>query len=278
MAGGFFGWLDAIQLWWSSIFTGNRKKLLEDPEVAGEILRRAIDAQIADFSKHKDAVAELMAIVIGDKKTLERLGSDMRELVEESEGAIAAAKERARVLQKAGKTTEEIEADSQYMEALAAYEDNSSTMEEKQKRIDELKARIMANEGKVTDHKIMLQKAQREIQNLKVKAAETKAAMYANQALITVNDRLAQMSERGTDKDAQEVFETADRLAAKAEITGELAGNDSTVARERFKAAGQRSRAKAKFADLVGIAGEKDKAAAGTVLPETGEKATRLPE
>jgi len=111
MAGGLFGWLDAIGLWWSSIFTGNRKKLLEDPEVAGEILRRAIDAQVADFGKHKDAVAELMAIVIGDKKTLERLQAEMRELEEESEGAVAAAKERAAALQRAGKTAAEIEAD-----------------------------------------------------------------------------------------------------------------------------------------------------------------------
>ncbi len=277
MAGGLFGWLDAIGLWWSSIFTGNRKKLLEDPEVAGEILRRAIDAQVADFGKHKDAVAELMAIVIGDKKTLERLQAEMRELEEESEGAVAAAKERAAALQRAGKTAAEIEADPQYMEALAAFEDNSSTTEEKRKRLDELSARIAANEAKVSDHKIMLQRAQREIQNLKVKADETKAAMYANQALITVNDRLAQMSERGTDKDAQEVFETADRLAAKAQISGELAGNDSTVARERFKAAGQRSRAKSKFADLVGIAGDKDKAAAGAVSAE-GATEKRLPE
>lgn len=278
MAGGPFGWLSILWIKFSSIFSGSTRQIMEDPEVFAETLRRAIDAQVADFHKHKDAVAELMAIVIGDKKTLERLEAEMRELEEESEGAIAAAKERAAALQRAGKTTAEIEGDQQYMEALAAYEDNSSTMEEKQKRIDELKARIEANDAKVADHKIMLQKAQREIEKLKAKAAETKAAMYANKALITVNERLSQMSERGTDKDAQEAFEAADRLAAKAQITGELAGNDSTVARERFKAAGQRSRAKAKFADLVGIAGDKDKAAAGAVSAEPGEKTARLPE
>ncbi len=238
-------------------------------------MRVAIEKQVAEFQQHQNAVADLLAIVIGKKKDLARLMKEKGELEEECEGAVAVAKEIAAKMQAAGKSVEEIQADPEYMEALTAYQDNQSTLTEKNARITDLQASIAAKTEDGEKHKLMLQKVQREIQALKEKAAATKSEMYANRALTDVNQRLSKMSERGSDKALEEVFAIADGLEAKAQVTGEIAGNDTTVAREKFKAKAQASKANDAFAGLVGIAAAKDKAPAA---PAAAEKAgDRLP-
>lgn len=277
MAGGLFGWLDAVWLQLSSIFSVDRKKILATPTVAGEILDREVASMIKDFNVHENAVAELMAIAITDEKTRSRLLKEKADLEDESTGAAETAKERGGKLQKDGKTIEEIEADPEYAEAKQAYEDNASTIAEKDARIADLTQRIDLNNEKIGGHKLMLQKIQREIQAKKVAAKDTVAQMSADQALIRVNKSLSNLSERKEDKDAQEVREVAATLSARAQISGELAGNDATVQREKYKLKAQKRKSGDAFAALVGLAASKDAAPSAPVATSDKDAATKLP-
>lgn len=278
MAGGINGFFSALWLQFSSIFSGERRKILENPEVMGEILDREVESMIKDFAGHERAVADVMAVLITDKKARERIAAEVAELEEENVGAITAAQERAAKLTAQGKVLEEIEADPEYLEAQAAYQDNASTIDEKAQRIADLDVRIAANEEKVRNHKILLQKAQRAIQKRRADAKDTVAQAHADKALIRVNQQLSNLSERTEDKAASEVRDVAASLSARAQISGELAGNDATVAREKFKVKAKDRKAKDAFASAVGIAGAKDKAVAVSDAPAATAERAKLPE
>ena len=135
-------WIKAIGYLLTGQIDAARRTLDTNPYVMRAKYDEILREKTSRIQQYKQAVAGLIAQQENKIQKVTTLTEEVRRLENLKSGALAKAKQKVEALQKAGKTTEEIQRDEDYLRCQAAFKDFSSTLAEKQARIEELEADI----------------------------------------------------------------------------------------------------------------------------------------
>jgi phage shock protein A len=260
------------------LFTGRidkaRQALSANPYVIQATYDKIVEEKTKRIQQYKDAVAAMIAQEEKKLSALKTLTEEVNRLERLKEGAAAKAKAVVERLKAGGASLEAIKHNEEYLKCQAAYNDFSSTLQEKNARIEELEADVKDLAAKISSHKVQLQHLLREIDKLKEEAAATVADVITAKEEEAIASMIAGISEDAASKELQEMRELRARQKAKARMAGELAGTDTKRQEAEFLEYARTSAATDEFDRLIGLAKETDSTA-----KEPEEKVTpRLPE
>src|SRR5690606_24713050 len=111
-----------------------------------------------------------------------------------------------------------------YMKCLAAFNDFSTSLKEKEAHIAELEEDIKELNESIAGHKVQLQNLLREIDKLKEEASATVADMITAREEEEINNILAGISEETHARELQEMREMRQQQKARAKVAREMAG------------------------------------------------------
>ena len=271
MFGAIGRWLKALGYLLTGQVDAARRELDTNPHVVRAKFDEIVRDKTARIHQYKTAVAQIIAQEQRKLATLRELHSEVTRLEQLKAGALAKAKQVTEKLKAAGATAETIKADEDYKRCLAAYNDFSSTLAEKQARIEEIEIDLEAYKKTIGDHKVQLEALKREIDKVKGEASETVADMVTAQQEKEISDTLAGIAQDGTAQELQRLRELRTEVKAEAQISRELAGTDTKAQEAEFLEYARSTEASDEFDALLGLADEPASAA-----PEA-EK-TSLPE
>jgi DNA repair exonuclease SbcCD ATPase subunit len=250
-------------------------KLTEDPHVIDQIFRKAISGDSKSIQMMKDAVASLDARRIDLETDLKNMREELQEMIEALDGAKSVGEERAKELQAAGKSMDEILADPEFIEAQEFYEDQKSTIVEREARITEREDRIGEINNVLEEKELQLKELHRRLEKLKLERHERSADAVFDRQMADVADAIAGINTEGHRKDLAAARQASNRLKASAKLSNKLAGMDGRSQREKFRQKAQKKKAASEFASLVGVAKNlEDTAKADTAQGETEKPAT----
>ncbi len=279
MFGAIMRWIKAVGYLLTGRIDAARRTLDTNPHVVRAKYDAIIQEKISRIQMYKQAVASLIAQQEDKMAKIKMLTEDVGRLERLKAGALAKAKQTVAQLQKAGKSQEDIQADPDYVKCLGAYNDFSSTLAEKQARIAELEKDVEDYGKRIADHKIQLQHLLRDIENIKVEAADAVADVITANQEKEIGDMLAGIAQDGTSEELQRLRQTRQELKAEAKISKELGGMDARSQEAEFLEYARKTSANSEFDSLVGLAGKKDKdAEAASGEKKSAEGAAKLPE
>jgi phage shock protein A len=277
MISALFRWAKAVGYLLTGQLDSARRTLDTNPHV----MRAKYDEVIRDktdrIQQYKQAVAGLIAQQENKIAKVKTLTAETNKLEDLKAGALAKAKQKVAQLQAQGKTEQEIKTDEDYMKCLAAYNDFSSTLLEKQARIDEHETDIKTYSDKIKDHKIQLQHLVREIETLKAEAADAVAEIITAKQEKEIADAFSGIAEDGSEKELQRMRELRQEVKAEARISREMAGTDTRAQEAEFMEYARSTVANDEFDSLVGLAAKTDSAAKED-KSQSAEKKSSLPE
>src|SRR5262249_24476557 len=132
MFGAIGRWFKAVGYLMTGRIDSARKDLDQNPHVVRAKYDQIIREKVGQIQIYKQAVAGLIAQQETKIAKVKALTDEVANLERLKAGALAKAKQVVDQLTKTGKTTEEIHASEDYKKCLAAYNDFSSTLAEKQ--------------------------------------------------------------------------------------------------------------------------------------------------
>jgi chromosome segregation ATPase len=228
--------------------------MARDPHVMKARYDDVIREKLARMGQYKEAVAGLIAQQEGKMATLKTLTADVGRLEALRQGATAKAKQRIAVLQKSGLAEDKIKADEEYQKCLAAYNDFSSTLKEKQDRIAELEGDVKVYGDKIKEHKVQLVSLKRDIEKIKSEAADAVADIISSRQEKELADMVSGISTEDTSEaELQKLRDTRAKARASARISKELAGTDTRAQEADFLEEARKSAASAEFEQMVGL-------------------------
>ena len=251
-----------------------RKALSANPYVIQATFDRITEAKTQQILQYKDALASMIAQEEKKLHKIEALGEEVGKLERLREGAAAKAKSVVDKLKAKGVAMDQIKRDEDYMRCLAAYNDFSSTLQEKNERIEELEVDVEQIADNVANHKIQLQQLLRQVDKLKEEAASTVADMITGKEEENIANMLAGISDDRYSKELQDMRDLRQQQKAKAKISRELAGTDTKRQEAEFLEYARTNVATDEFDKLIGLAEEADT----TERPPEVRAKARLPE
>ncbi len=275
MFGALGRWFKALGYLMTGQIDAARRTLDTNPHVMRAKYDEVIRDKTARIQQYKQAVAGLIAQQENKIAKVKGLTEEVEKLERLRAGALAKAKQEVARLQGEGKSKEEIQTNEDYMKCLAAYNDFSSTLAEKQARIDELERDVAEYGKRIGEHKVQLQSLARDIDNIKAEAHDAVADMITAKQEKEIADAFAGIAEDGAEKELQRMRELRQEVKAEARISKELAGTDAKVQEAEFLEYARTSASTSEFDALVGLAGETD--AAAKAAPASDKKES-LPE
>ncbi len=161
-----------------------------------------------------------------------------------------------------------------YKKCLAAFNDFSSTLAEKQDHIAGLESDIAGYAKTIGDHKVQLQQLLRDVDKIRAEAADTVADVITAKQEKDIADMLSGIAKDGSAEELQQMRQMRQELKAEARISKEMAGTDTKAQEAEFLEYARTSQSSSEFDALVGLG---EKAAAAPAKP-AAEKGTALPE
>jgi phage shock protein A len=272
-------WLKALGYLLTGRIDAARRSLDTNPHVVRAKYDEIIREKISRIQQYKQAVAGLIAQQENKMAKVKSLTEDIKKLERLKAGALAKAKQSVAELKKAGKSQAEIQGNADYMKCQSAYSDFTSTLTEKQDRIAELETDITDYGKRIDEHKVQLQHLLRDIENIKVEAADAVADVITAKQEKDISDALSGIAEDGTAEELQRMRQLRQELKAEAKISKELSGIESQAQEAEFLEYARSSSADSEFGSLVGLAAETDAAAADAEeKPREAEGGAKLPE
>ena len=269
-------WLKALGYLVTGQVDAARRTLDTNPHVIRAQFDTILDDKKARIQQYKQAVAQLIAQEQRKISTVKELGDDIERLERLKAGALAKAKQTTEKLKAAGKTADEIKADVDYQKCLAAYNDFSTTLAEKQARIIELESDIEGYAKSIGEHKVQLQALLREIEKVKQESAETVADVITAQQEREIADALSGIADDGTAEELQGLRAMRQELKAEAKISKDLSGMDARSQEAEFLEYARTTQASDEFDALLGLSEAADTASTESA-PGEAEKSA-LPE
>ena len=270
----------AIARWFKAIgylLTGQvdsaRRVLDQNPHVVRAKFDQIVRDKVNQIQIYKQAVAGLIAQQETKIAKVKGLTDEVANLQRLKAGALAKAKQLVADLTKAGKTTEEIHAAEDYKKCLAAFNDFSTTLAEKQDHIAGLEKDVAGYAKSIGDHKVQLQQLLRDVDKIRAEAADTVADIITTKQEKELADMVAGIAQDGSSEELQRMRQMRQELKAEARISKEIAGTDTKAQEAEFLDYARKSAASSEFDALVGL-GEKAAAAPA----KAAEKPTALPE
>lgn len=258
MVGAMIRWLKAVGYLLTGRIDSARRTLDVNPHVVRAKFEEIIREKTGRIQQYKQAVSGLIAQQETKMAKVKTLTDEIRKLESLRAGALAKAKQAVAAMQQNGLSTEDIQRDEDYMKCLAAYNDFSSTLAEKQARVAELEEDITGYGNKIKEHKVQLQQLVREIENLKAEAADSVADMITAKQEKEIADAFAGIAEDGTEKELQRMRQLRQEVKAEARISSELAGTDTKMQEAEFLDYARKSVNNSEFDMLIGLAANKD--------------------
>jgi len=271
MIGAFGRWLKAFGYLITGQLDAARRTLDTNPHVVRAKYDEIVREKTGRIQHYKQAVAQVIAQQEKKMAKVKALTDEVRNLERLKAGALAKAKERVAAL--GGKSKEEVQRDGDYQKCLAAYNDFSSTLAEKQEHIGELENDINEYGTRINEHKVQLQHLARELDKIKSEAADAVADFITAREEREIADALSGIGEDGAAQELQRMRDLRHEVKAEARISKEMAGTDTRAQEAEFLEYARASSANDEFDALVGLGGatEKPQAAADkreTSLPE----------
>ena len=269
----------AIGNWFRSLghfITGRVDSSARDLDTDPHAMRSQYDGIIREkqqrLQQYKDAVASLIAQQETKLGTLKQLSEEAGRLEELKAGALAKAKSVVAKLQEQGLPKEAVHQDDDYQKCLTGFNDFSSTLKEKQARIDELENDVASYSQRIEEHKLQLKDLLKEVDKLRSERADAVADVISAKQERELNDTLAGIGEDTAGAKLQELRQLRQEVKAGARVSRELSGSEEKVQEAEFLEYAKQSAGAAEFDQLIGLAGEADAAppspAAGAAEPE----------
>lgn len=269
-------WFKAVGYLLTGQIDSARKVIDTNPHVIKAKYDEIVRDKISRIHQYKQAVAGLIAQEEKKIAKVKTLSEDVANLERLKAGALAKAKQTVESLKNSGKTQEQIHADEDYKRCLAAFNDFSSTLAEKQDRITELETDIADYRKNISDHKVQLQQLLRDVEKVKSEAADTVADVITSKQEKELAETLAGIAQDGTAEELQNLRDMRQELKAEAKVTRELAGTDTKAQEAEFLEYARQSQSTSEFDALIGLASETEEKSKPS--GETGKKDTSLPE
>src|SRR5882672_2781942 len=272
MFGAIGRWVRAVGYMLTGQIDSARKVLDQNPHVVRAKYDAIITEKVTRIQTYKQAVAGLIAQQENKMAAVKNLSEEVGNLERLRAGALAKAKQTVEKLKAAGKSEEEVKANEDYKRCLAAYNDFSSTLGEKQARIAENEADIETYRKNIGDHKVQLQQLLRDVEKIRSESADAVADVITSKQEKDIADMLSRIAQDGTAKELQDLRQMRQELKAEARISKEMAGTDTKAQEAEFLEYARTSQASTEFDSLIGLGGTKTEAAPakekGQALPE----------
>lgn len=273
-------WLKAVGYLLTGQIDAARKTLDTNPHVVRAKFDGILREKTGRIQQYKQAVAGLIAQQESKMAKVKSLTKEIEKLERLKAGALAKAKERVEAMQGQEKFKGEIQKDEDYLKCLGAFNDFTSTLAEKQARIEELEGDIKNYGERIKEHKLQLQGLLRELEKIRAEAADTVADMITSKQEREVADALAGIAQEGMAEELQRMRQLRHEVKAEARISKELAGTDTKAQEAEFLEYARTASANEEFDALVGLVGVTE--AAPKTDPEAEppdtEKKSLLPE
>jgi phage shock protein A len=276
MFGAIFRWFKAVGYLLTGQIDSARRVIDTNPHVVRAKYDQIVRDKVSQVQIYKQAVASLIAQQENKIATVKRLTEDVQQLERLRAGALAKAKQTVEQLQKAGKTKEEVHSSEDYKKCLAAYNDFSSTLAEKQARIAEAETDIESYRKTIADHKVQLQQLLRDVEKVRAEASDAVADIITAKQERDIADTLAGIAKDGSAEELQRLRQLRQEVRAEARISKELAGTDTKAQEAEFLEYARKSAASGEFDALLGLAEKTE--AAPTPKVVQGDKTSALPE
>jgi hypothetical protein len=275
MFGAIGRWIKAVGYLMTGRIDSARKVLDQNPHVVRAKYDAIIQDKVGQIHTYKQAVAGLIAQQENKMAKLKTLSDETGNLERLKAGALAKAKQMVDQLTKTGKSKEEIQASEDYKKCLAAYNDFSSTLKEKQDHIAELERDIAGYGKTIGDHKVQLQQLLRDVDKIRAESSDAVADVITSKQERDIADMLSGIAKDGSSEELQRLRQMRQELKAEARISKEMAGTDTKAQEAEFLEYARRSAASSEFDSLIGLSATPE---TKTAAPATQEKASGLPE
>jgi hypothetical protein len=275
MFGAVGRWIKAIGYLLTGRIDSARKVLDQNPHVVRAKYDQIVRDKVGQIHIYKQAVAGLIAQQENKMAKVKALSDETGNLERLKAGALAKAKQTVDQLTKAGQSKEEVLASEDYKKCLAAYNDFSSTLKEKQDHIAELEKDIAGYAKTIGDHKVQLQQLLRDVEKIKAEASDAVADVITSKQERDLADMLSGIAKDGSAEELQRLRQMRQELKAEARISKEMAGTDTKAQEAEFLDYARRTAASSEFDSLVGLSGASETKSAA---PKTQEKPSGLPE
>ncbi|MEM7396579.1 MAG: hypothetical protein AAF492_29970, partial [Verrucomicrobiota bacterium] len=239
------------------LLTGRLDAMRESLDTNTHVVKAKFDDIIKDkkdrVNEYKEAVAKLVAQQEKKKAQIESLTEETEKLENLKSGALAKAKKTVEELKASGTSEADIHSHEDYQRCLSAFNDFSSTLEEKQGRIDELEGDF-DNYGKtIADHKVQLQQLLRDLEKLKDEADETVADIITAKEEKEISDLVTGLSENAMSEELNRMRDLRQKVKANARISKELSGADAKNQEAEFLEYARKSESSSEFDALIGL-------------------------
>ncbi len=268
-------WVKAVGYLLTGQVDSARRVLDTNPHVIRAKYDEVVREKVSRIQQFKQAVAGLIAQEEAKAAKIKQLSDDVANLERLKAGALAKAKQTVAKLQATGKSKEEVHSDESYKKCLAAYNDFSSTLTEKQERIDELESDVEEYKKTVGEHKVQLQPLLREVEKIRSEAADTVAEVISAKQEKEIADTIAGIAEDGTAEELQSLRQMRQEVRAEARISKEMAGTDTKAQEAEFLEYARTTESTSEFDALIGLA---DEVETPTETPDSKTKDSALPE
>ena len=226
-------------------------KIMENPEAVRGAYEDIIKDKKENIQRYKGAVGQLMALLKQKQVSVQELTQEITRLEDLKKGALAKAKQVANDLQSQGVSPEEIKIDVDYTKCVAAYNDFSSTLTEKEARIVELEEDIQRAQQDIDGHKVQLETLTRDLKKIQEEQSEAVADLISARETEEIADMLSGISKDGTNQELVRMREVRQKAKSRAEISQELAGTDANSQENEFLEAARSSETSDEFDALI---------------------------
>jgi phage shock protein A len=277
MFGAIGRWIKAVGYLLTGQIDSARRVLDTNPHVVRAKYDSVIRDKVNQIHIYKQAVAGLIAQQENKIGKVKALTEEVQKLERLKAGALAKAKQTVDKLTAAGKSKEEIHTDEDYKKCLAAFNDFTSTLKEKQDHIADNERDIEGYRKTIGEHKVQLQQLLRDVEKIKAESADTVADIITAKQEKDIADMLSGIAKDGSAQELQSLRQLRQEVKAEARISKELAGTDTMAQEAEFLDYARKSTANDDFDALIGLAGSAEAAPKTAAAPEK-EKAGGLPE
>lgn len=228
--------------------------LMRNPGVIKKTYDEAIRNKRDRVRALTDAISTEM--VQEEKKTadLKQVNGDMVRLESVKTGALARAQKRIQALQTKGMSREDIEKDEEVIKCRFAFQDASSTLEEKRSRKQDLEEDLKGKGERIVKAKLELSRRMKEIEKLRDESAETITDVLSAEETKRAHDVINDVTDDATEESLRKMREVRMQAKAGARLAREVSqAKDTRGQEEEFLRYAQETEANDEFANLVGL-------------------------
>ena len=277
MFGAIGRWFKSLGFFMSGRVDNSRRQLDRDPQAIRAKYDEVVREKTAQFTQYKQAVAGLMAQQESKMDTLKQVSAEVERLETLKAGALAKAQQRVGELKASGAGKDAIQSDEDYQKCLSAYNDFSSTLDEKQARINELENDVTEYGTRIDEHRISIKELAQDIEKIRSEAHDAVAEVISAQQEKELAEALGGLpSGNKTGEKLSELRRTRQEIRAEANLAKDLSGSDQKLREAEFLKYAQEHQQNSEFEALVGLADATDTSAAADTSATTDTNGTVL--